>query len=94
MIYEGHGTCVASVAGGNTLGVSSKVNLVLIKYTNAAKAPVSMAGLMAGKYKQRQVMARAIQDAFDFIFDDVQVNGLGGRAVINFSGGKFDGKIS
>lgn len=36
--YNGHGTAVASVAGGITQGVASRANLKIVKFRNAATA--------------------------------------------------------
>jgi subtilisin family serine protease len=86
--YDGHGTSVASLAGGINLGVASNANLMLVKYQNAAKNTGPPMGSKAGLFIPRQVQARAILDAFEFIIQDVATKRLGGKSVINFSAGR------
>jgi subtilisin family serine protease len=84
--YNGHGTAVASVAGGINQGVASQANLVIIKFRNAAtRANVGVRQL-------RGVTGAALRDAWNHAIDDVIIrrnNGDTGKFVINMSYGKF-----
>jgi subtilisin family serine protease len=83
--YNGHGTAVASVAGGVTQGVASQANLVIIKFRNAAAA------FGVGRNQIRGVTSAALRDAWDFAISDVitrRNNGDTGKFIINMSYGK------
>ena len=83
--YNGHGTAVASVAGGISQGVASQANLVIIKFRNAA------AQLGVGINQIRSVTSAALRDAWDYAINDViarRNNGDTGKFVINMSYGK------
>jgi subtilisin family serine protease len=85
--YNGHGTAVASVAGGASQGVASQANMVIIKFRNAA----AQAGV--GRNQIRGVTSAALRDAWDYAINDVLTrrnNGDTGKFVINMSYGKFD----
>jgi subtilisin family serine protease len=86
--YNGHGTAVASVAGGISQGVASQANLVIIKFRNAAaQAPININQI-------RGVTPAALRDAWDYAIDDVikrRNNGDTGKFVINMSYGKIYG---
>lgn len=82
--YNGHGTAVASVAGGISQGVASQANMVIIKFRNAA----AQAGV--GINQLRGVTSAALRDAWDYAINDVisrRNNGDAGRFVINMSYG-------
>lgn len=82
--YNGHGTAVASVAGGISQGVASQANLVIIKFRNAA----AQAGV--GINQLRGVTSAALRDAWDYAINDVisrRNNGDAGKFVINMSYG-------
>ncbi|GAB7326239.1 hypothetical protein MBLNU13_g10227t1 [Cladosporium sp. NU13] len=82
--YNGHGTAVASVAGGNSQGVASQANMVIIKFRNAA----AQAGV--GINQIRGVTSAALRDAWDYAINDVisrRNNGDTGKFVINMSYG-------
>jgi subtilisin family serine protease len=82
--YNGHGTAVASVAGGISQGVASQANLVIIKFRNAA----AQAGI--GRNQIRGVTSAALRDAWDYAINDViarRSNGDTGKFVINMSYG-------
>jgi subtilisin family serine protease len=84
--YNGHGTAVASVAGGITQGVASQANLVIIKFRNAAAA----AGI--GRNQIRGVTSAALRDAWDYAISDVitrRSKGDTGKFIINMSYGKL-----
>jgi hypothetical protein len=80
--HIGHGTLVASVAGGRVFGVASKADLVVVKWKNGID-PVGQ-----GHYVLSSSKLAALCDAFRWIFADVQRTNRQGRAVINFSAGK------
>lgn len=85
--YNGHGTAVASVAGGISQGVASQANLVIIKFRNAA------ADAVIGRNQIRGVTAAALRDAWDYAINDViarRNNGDTGKFVINMSYGKVE----
>jgi subtilisin family serine protease len=82
--YNGHGTAVASVAGGITQSVASQANLVIVKFRNAA----AQAGVNINQI--RGVTAAALRDAWDYAIDDVikrKNNRDTGKFVINMSYG-------
>ena len=82
--YNGHGTAVASVAGGISQGVASQANLVIIKFRNAA----AQAGV--GINQLRGVTSAALRDAWDYAINDVisrRNSGDAGKFVINMSYG-------
>ena len=82
--YNGHGTAVASVAGGISQGVASQANMVIIKFRNAA----AQAGV--GINQLRGVTSAALRDAWDYAINDVisrRNNGDAGKFVINMSYG-------
>lgn len=84
--YNGHGTAVASIAGGVTRGVASQADLVIVKFRNAAAASFN-----PGRLQIRQVTAPALRAAWDFAFSDImaqRANGYTGKAIINMSYGK------
>ena len=86
--YGGHGTHVASIAGGLTHGVASNANLVLVKQKNAAKN--ELAG-SSGRYINRGVTDAALTHVWNWITDDVKAardNGFRGKSIVSFSGGK------
>lgn len=85
--YNGHGTAVASVAGGISQGVASQANLVIIKFRNAA------ANAVIGRNQIRGVTAAALRDAWDYAINDIiarRNSGNTGKFIINMSYGKFD----
>lgn len=85
--YNGHGTAVASVAGGITQGVASQANLVVIKFRNAAAA------FGIGRNQIRGVTSAALRDAWDYAINDIiarRNNGNTGKFVINMSYGKIE----
>jgi len=87
--YNGHGTAVASVAGGISQGVASQANMVIIKFRNAA------AQATVGRNRIRGVTSAALRDAWDYAINDVitrRNNGDTGKFVINMSFGKFHGR--
>jgi subtilisin family serine protease len=90
--YEGHGTSVASVAGGINLGVASNADLILVKYQNAARTTGPIISRNSGLFVQRQVQARALLDALEFIIDDVIRKTSQGKAVVNLSAGRYSVK--
>jgi hypothetical protein len=79
--YLGHGTLVASVAGGRVFGVASKADLVVVKWKNGYDP------LGVGHFSLPGGKLAALQDAFRWIFADVEQTNRQGRAVINFSAG-------
>ena len=82
--YNGHGTAVASVAGGISQGVASQANLVIIKFRNAA------ANAVIGRNQIRGVTAAALRD---YEINDIiarRNSGNTGKFIINMSYGKFD----
>jgi subtilisin family serine protease len=82
--YNGHGTAVASVAGGITQGVASGANLVIVKFRNAATQS------KVGKLQLRGVTAAALRDAWDHSINDIidrRNGGDTGKFVINMSYG-------
>lgn len=82
--YNGHGTAVASVAGGISQGVASQANMVIIKFRNAA----AQAGV--GINQLRGVTSAALRDAWDYAINDVisrRNSGDAGKFVINMSYG-------
>jgi subtilisin family serine protease len=84
--YNGHGTAVASVAGGITQGVASGANLVIIKFRNAATSP------RIGKLQLRGVTAAALRDAWDHSINDIidrRNGGDTGKFIINMSYGEI-----
>lgn len=84
--YNGHGTAVASVAGGIKQGVASEANLVIVKFRNAA------AQANVGINQIRGVTAAALRDAWDYSINDVirrRNGGDTGKFVINMSYGKI-----
>ena len=84
--YSGHGTAVASIAGGVTLGVASKADLVLIKFRNTFLAP-------SGNRVYPGMNEATIQYSWSYIINDVlqkRINGYTGKSIINMSYGKTD----
>ncbi|KAK4543623.1 hypothetical protein LTR36_005268 [Oleoguttula mirabilis] len=85
--YNGHGTGVASVAGGIEYGVASKANLVLVKFRQAATNPYKPD---SEEYKLRGVTEPALQWAWDWIINDVlekRTDGNTGKFIVNMSYG-------
>lgn len=81
------GTMVASVAAGRIHGVASNADLVIVKMRNYARNP-----RQPDEYLQRGVTLPALQDAWDFVINDVLTkrgNGYTGKSIINMSFGKF-----
>lgn len=81
---KGHGTGVASAAGGLVHGVASNANLYLIKakngwtrYRDGVDPKVQIAKYQVG----------AVARAFSHIRDQVRTNNLKGKAVVNLSWG-------
>lgn len=75
---------MASVAGGTTLGVASKANLVIVKYENAAVNP--------GVGVVIKSSPAALLDALDWIIDNVTAERLShntGKFIINMSFSEF-----
>jgi subtilisin family serine protease len=84
--YNGHGTAVASVAGGIKQGVASQANLVIVKFRNAATRP------SVGQLQIRGVTAAALRDAWDYCINDAirrRNGGDTGKFVINMSYGEI-----
>lgn len=89
--WSGHGTGVASVAGGLRHGVASKANLVLIKSRNAAENPNNR-NPNRPEYKIRGTTDGALQWAWDSAIEDVlgkRVLGNRGKFIINMSYGEL-----
>lgn len=83
--YNGHGTAVASVAGGVNQGVASQADLVIIKFRNAAATRFN-----PDRLQIRQVTAPALRAAWDYAFSDIKAQrekGYKGKAIINMSYG-------
>ena len=80
--YDGHGTGVASLAAGKNLGVASKANIVMVKFSNGRAthqpppAPPFVEGIPA---------ASGFHWVFGKIIDDVESKGLQRKAVVNVS---------
>jgi hypothetical protein len=92
---RGHGTPVASVAAGLTLGVASNAKLMLIKWQNGFQSPVSPT---FSDGSPKFILAPAKPSAFVWAWrkaiDDVKQNHATDpstftKAVINFSAGTF-----
>jgi subtilisin family serine protease len=66
--YDGHGTMVASVAAGNSNGMASLANLVVVKFKNAAKNPNNPSNK---NFLKRGVMDSALEFAFMKVLSDV-----------------------
>lgn len=84
--YNGHGTAVASVAGGIKQGVASEANLVIVKFRNAATRP------QIGRQQLRGVTSPALRDAWDYCINDAidrKNRGDTGKFVINMSYGEI-----
>jgi subtilisin family serine protease len=82
--YGGHGTMVASVAGGMKQGVAPQANLVIIKFRNAA----AQAGI--GRNRLRGVTSAALRVAWDYAINDAITRRNGGdtgKFIINMSYG-------
>jgi hypothetical protein len=79
--YDGHGNCVASVAGGRIFGVASRAELVVVKWKNG----IDQFG--QGHFALSGAKLCALSDAFLFIIKDVEERKLQGKAVVNFSFG-------
>lgn len=90
-VYIGHGTAVASVAGGATLGVASKAELYLVKVENAYRYPGggTLPSEFIGRYVPVDPNRSALDRAFQYIYEDVVNNGKAGKAVINLCYGKY-----
>ena len=88
--HNGHGTGVASIAGGVTQGVASQANLYIVKFRNAA------ADRIIGRMRLRGVTDAALRDAWDYTINDIlskkkkaEDEGTDpGKFVINMSYGK------
>lgn len=83
--HNGHGTAVASVAGGITQGVASQANLKIVKFRNAATNPI------IGRTQIRGVTDAALRDAWDNSLNDIierQKEEGAGKFVINMSYGR------
>lgn len=83
--HSGHGTHVASIAGGITHGVAPNANLVLVKQKNAARNPYT------GRYHNRQVTPYAIDEVWTWLIEDVlnkRRDGNTGKFIVNLSWGK------
>ena len=95
--YSGHGTSVASVAGGITRGVASNANLVLVKFKQAAKN--SLPG-GSGNYLYGSVPAAAVWAAWNFAIQDAlqqrrdRPDTDKGNFIINMSHGRLDPVIA
>ncbi|KAF9876860.1 hypothetical protein CkaCkLH20_05706 [Colletotrichum karsti] len=76
----GHGSAVACVAGGRSLGVASNANLYLVKHKGAAKQ-------RSGKVMSVGITRNALQAALDHIHMKVLERRLQGKAVVNLSFG-------
>lgn len=82
--YDGHGTAVASVAGGRVHGVASKANLVIVKFRNAALAPLAS----KNGFEVQSPNLVALLYAWDWIINDVaeqREEGNDGGFIINMS---------
>lgn len=84
--HMGHGTAVAALAGGATLGIAPKANLYSIK--------VGQCGWKIDQYGDRElvplgVTARAIRAAAERVEKVVKDRNLQGKAVINISWCKY-----
>ena len=87
--YNGHGTSIASLAGGVVHGVASKANLVIVKFRNAATNPYKPDD---NTMIERGVTPAALADAWDWIIDDIfdqRLLGYTGKSVISISYGWF-----
>ena len=85
--YNGHGTSVASVAGGATHGVASRANLVLVKFKQVAR---NADNPDSDRWHYRKSTLAAIQWAWDWVIVDVlerQSNGDTGKFIVNLSYG-------
>lgn len=89
-LYPGHGTAVASVAGGATLGVASKASLYLVKSSNAYRysGGTGPNSVYNGYYVDVTTTTEALDRAFQYIYQDVVNNGKAGKAVVNLCDGK------
>lgn len=69
-LYIGHGTAVAAVAVGKTIGVASQANLVMVRTTGA----VVRSGNVNpdNKYTAGGHRTRALENAFEWILTDIQ----------------------
>ena len=83
--WNGHGTMVASMAGGKQFGVASKANLHLVKATNS----------FLGRDENGQPIIEtplyndlSISFCFLNILHDIAAKRIEGKAVINMSIGK------
>jgi hypothetical protein len=88
---DGHGTAVASVAAGNSNGVASSANLVVVKFKNAAKNPNNPDN---PNFIKRGVTDSALDVAFGWVISDVarqrrdNNNDPNAKFIINLSYGK------
>ena len=82
--YKGHGTAVASVIGGATIGVVPRADLFIVRWIIGVQNP------RTGRYQAPSNPDPAhLSDAMEYIIDDVEQSGMGPpknkKAVINFS---------
>jgi subtilisin family serine protease len=80
---NGHGTRVASLAGGLAYSAAPKADLFLIKYRNAYSISLSR-GIV---WFTPQAPLEAFQDGLWKVLDDIFVNGKRKKAVVNMSWG-------
>ncbi|KAJ5162033.1 hypothetical protein N7492_007425 [Penicillium capsulatum] len=76
--WTGHGTSVASVAGGTEFGVASDADLYLVKVKNAYTDD-------DGVVQHAQTQQPATLEAMRHILDHIERNNKQGKAVINYS---------
>ncbi|KAI9663748.1 MAG: hypothetical protein M1821_007238 [Bathelium mastoideum] len=82
--YVGHGTAVASIIGGATIGVVPRADLHILRWTVPVKSQQTQ------RYEVPTSPDPAhLSDAMEYIIDDVKQSGMGPsknkKAVINFS---------
>ena len=88
--YNGHGTIVASIAGGKTHGVASDADLFLLKFRQATRNPINH---RSGNWHVRQATSSGLEWAFSEVIADVitqRDNGNAGKFIVNLSLGKLN----
>lgn len=69
-MFPGHGSCIASKVAGPRFGVAKNANIVMVKLET----------IDGGSYSFSSIIR-----AFTLISEDIDANGLGGKAVVNLS---------